>query len=101
MGAAFGPNVAAHKRHFLRQSEYTLCVQSRDDRWLFASHEKVVDLDPYNPAANQDLVWKINIPSGGRTKVLALLEQYNLNAFSLFGSAESLMETLTARIFSR
>jgi len=30
-------------------------------------------------------------------KVLKILDSYNLNAFSLFGSEESLMETLAAR----
>jgi hypothetical protein len=52
----------------------------------------------------QDLLWKFNIPTSERVKVLKLLDAHNLqagaleaakaNAFSLFGSEESLMETI-------
>jgi hypothetical protein len=46
----------------------------------------------------QDVLWKFNIPSTERLKVLRLLnDDYNINAFSLFGSEESLMETMALR----
>jgi hypothetical protein len=41
--------------------------------------------------------WKFNIPSTERTKVLRLLNDYNLNAFSLFDSEEALLETMWFR----
>jgi hypothetical protein len=34
------------------------------------------------------------LPGTERTKILKELSEYNLTAFSLFGSEESLMETL-------
>lgn len=43
--------------------------------------------------------WKFTIPVTERMRVLAVLDEHNLNAFSLFGSEESLMETLAAREF--
>jgi hypothetical protein len=46
---------------------------------------------------NQDFLWKFDLPSSERTKVLGVLNDYNLNAFSLFGSEESLLETMWLR----
>lgn len=89
-----GPFVTTHRRHFLQQSEYTLCGIF-DNEWRFAKHEDVfVNINP-----NQDVLWRLNIPWTQRLKVLKLLDSYNLNAFSLFGSEESLMETLAFREF--
>jgi len=45
----------------------------------------------------QDALWKFNIPSTERIKVLKLLDEYTLNAFSLFDSDESLLETMWIR----
>jgi len=42
---------------------------------------------------------KFNIPSTERVKVLKFLDAFNLNAYSLFGSEESLMETIAIREF--
>jgi hypothetical protein len=47
--------------------------------------------------SDQDLLWKIEIPASERVKVLHFLDKFNLNAFSLFDSEESLMETLAFR----
>jgi hypothetical protein len=46
---------------------------------------------------DQDVLWKFVIPAKKRLKVLTQLDKYNLNAFSLFDSEESLMETLAFR----
>jgi hypothetical protein len=95
-----GQYVRTHKRHFRQQSAYTVCAnyqQSDFDNsymWHFVSHQTVFDMQ--QPTA-QDLLWKIVIPSSECSKVLMLLDQFNLNAYSLFGSEESLMETLAYR----
>ena len=82
-----------HRRHFLQQCEYTICEAFREE-WRFAPHEEVFARgDP-----NHDVHWKFNIPSTERPEVLKLLDNdYNINAFSLFGSEESLMETMALR----
>jgi hypothetical protein len=88
----FGPYVRSHRRHFLQQSDYTMCIV-RDGEWRYAAHEDAFARDD----AHQDLLWKFNVPSSERLRVLQSLDAYNLNAFSLFGSEESLMETMALR----
>lgn len=90
---ALGPYVKTHKRHFRQQSRYTYCAQFENGTWHFKPHQAVFDLGQ----SSQDLLWKIEVPSSERMKILSLLDKFNLNAFSLFDSEESLMETLAFR----
>jgi|SRR5579872_1451215 len=96
-----GPYVHTHHRHFRQRSEYTFCGNfvEWDAQWRFDSHEKV--FGNRHPNQNQDLLWKFDIPSSERDKVLGILSDYNLNAFSLFGSEESLLETMWFREFPK
>lgn len=88
-----GPYVKTHRRHFTQQSQYTICIIHGAGEWRYASHEKVFDRrDP-----NQDILCKFNIPCSEVLKVAKLLDSYNINALSLFGSEESLMETVALR----
>jgi hypothetical protein len=61
--------------------------------WGYAPHEKAFA----RCDTKQDLLWKFNIPYSERLKVLRLLDGYNINALSLFGSEEGLMETMALR----
>jgi len=88
----FGPYVRTDRRHFLQQSQYTICIMHNDE-WEYAPHEKALA----RCDSNQDLLWKFNIPYSERLKVLSLLDGYNINSLSLFGSEESLMETMALR----
>ena len=88
-----GPYVRTHRRHFLQQCWYTLCVVWVNQEWSFAAHEDVFARGD----SNQDVLCEVNVPSTERLKVLKLLDDYNINAFSLFGSEESLMETMALR----
>jgi hypothetical protein len=90
----FGPYVKTHRRHVLQQSQYTVCLSFHNE-WRFESYDSVFDKGP----RQQAFCWKFTIPVTERSKVLALLDEYNLNAFSLFGSEEHLMETLATREF--
>ena len=97
---ALGPYVRTHRRHFLQQSRYTVCGEySTDDGWKFVPHQTAFENARRNHITQnqQDVLWKIVVPTSERTKVLATLDQFNLNAFSLFGSVESHMETLAFR----
>ena len=90
-----GPYVRTHKRHFLQQCDYTLCVAFEKDKkgWRFMPHE-----DVFSRRWNSyDFLWKFNIPGTERRKILKMLDAHNLNAFSLFGTDESLMETTAFR----
>jgi len=89
---SLGPNVRTHRRHFLQQCEYTSCLAFKGPV-RFVPHEEVFA----QTKRSQDLLWKFNIPSRERLRVLKFLDAHNLNAFSLFGSEESLMETMALR----
>jgi hypothetical protein len=88
-----GPYVRSHRRHFHQQSQYTICTIQRDGKYYYAPHEDVFAEN----SEGQDELLKFNIPSHEKHKVLAKLNQYNINALSLFGSEESLLETLALR----
>lgn len=88
------PHVKTHRRHVFQQSQYTICMSFQDE-WRFESYDSVFD----KGHRQQACCWKFRIPVTERRKVLALLDEYNLNAFSLFGSEESLMDTLATREF--
>jgi FRG domain len=90
-----GPYVAAHKRHFSQQSEYTICLRYANSRWHFVPHSSVFDSNLEGDT--QDVLTKFILSAGERTKVLKELNDYNLNAFTLFGSTEGLMESLSNR----
>ncbi|RFC31447.1 MAG: FRG domain-containing protein [Candidatus Nitrotoga sp. MKT] len=90
-----GPNHAIHRRHFMQQSEYTVCTVHRDEVVYYASHESVFGRND----TDQDLLWKFNIPVSERAKVLMHLSKMNINAFSLFGSEDSLLEELATTEF--
>jgi hypothetical protein len=92
MMKAIGPYVRSHPRHFRQQSDYTICVEF-DSRWRFHTHESVIG----RHGDRQDVLWKLNLPSSEGPKILDLLNQYNLNAFSLFDAEEALLETMWFR----
>jgi hypothetical protein len=87
-----GSMVRTHRRHFLQQCEYTSCLAFKSPV-RFVRHEEVFA----RTKRGQDWLWKFNIPCSERLKVLKILDAHNLNAFSLFGSEESLMETMALR----
>ena len=88
----FGPYVKAHKRHVLQQSQYSICVEfDREYKPVYANHETVLNKNE----DNQDQLWKFNIPKSERAKVLKLLNKMNINAFSLFGTEDSLVESIS------
>ena len=86
--------VPTHRRHFLQRCGYTVCAENKEGEWRFAPYAKVFARgDP-----NVDVLWKFDIPSTERLKVLRFLnDDYNMNAFSLFPCEESLMETMALR----
>jgi hypothetical protein len=89
---SFGPFIRTDRRHFLQQSHYTICIL-RDDEWKYVSHEGAFSRGDLT----QDVLWKFRIPHSERMKVLKLLDTHNINALSLFGDEESLMETMAFR----
>lgn len=91
--SSLGPYIRSHRRHYLQQSEYTVCTVKEGDVGYYECHESAFG----GSVTAQDLLWKFNLPASERSKVLRALDAHNLNAFSLFGSTESLMKTLALR----
>jgi hypothetical protein len=91
---AVGKYVRTHPRHFLQHSDYTICAAFDETfgGWRFHAHDPVFWSRP-----KQDYLWKFDLPSTERIAILKLLDEHNLNAFSLFDSQESLLETLWLR----
>jgi hypothetical protein len=91
-----GPYVTTHRRHVLQQGDYTVCptFATAEMKWRFTPHEETIASDQGSPP---NRLWKFNIPSKERLKVLGQLDDMNLNAYSLFGSEESLMDTMSLR----
>lgn len=89
---SFGPYVKTDRRHFIQQSRYTICIIFNSE-WQYASHEGAFARNE----PDQDVLCKFNIPYSERLKVLKILDKFNINALSLFGSKESLMETMALR----
>jgi hypothetical protein len=85
-----GPYVRSHRRHFLQQSEYTTSVQLEDGELKYVAHETSLS----SQLVHKDVLWKFDLPSTERLRVLQLLHNYNLNEFSLFDSLESMLGTL-------
>jgi len=88
-----GPYIHTHKRHYTQQCQYTICTKPNENNngRIYCPHE---DVEFGN---DQDALKKYIIPGKERKKVLEKLDLMNINAFSLFGSEESLMSTLAYR----
>jgi FRG domain len=91
-----GPYVRGHSRHFRQQSDYTICaVPDKIHGWSYAPHESI-----RIRTAADEVLWKYILPSSQREEVLRMLDEYNINGYSLFGSEESLMETMWMREYA-
>ena len=84
-----GPYITTHARHVLQQCDYTVCATFSTERreWRFTPQQEAFEDRVEEGEQQRDLLWKITIPSKERVKVLRYLDQMNVNAYSLFGSA--------------
>lgn len=90
---SFGPFVTSHPRHYIQQSQYTIAVDFKDGHSLFVNHEEIFKMG----IRGQDYLWKYTLPCTERQKVLRILDEHNLNDFSLFQSEEALLKTIAVR----
>jgi len=93
-----GQFVRTHQRHLLQQCDYSFRATFHTDysEWRFTPHEEAF---VGKGGLTSERLTKFNIPSTERAKVLSFLDEFNLNAYSLFGSEESLMATIAIREF--
>ncbi len=64
-----------------------------DDEYnpIYANHELVFRKHD----ERQDKLWKFNIPTSERIRAIKLLNDMNINSFSLFGTVDSLIESIS------
>jgi hypothetical protein len=91
-----GPFVAIHKRHFLQQSEYSLCFEMKGSDALLMSHEIPFTSGSFWP---QDNLIKFTLPRTLRSEVLWELNKMNINPYSVYQSEDSLVRTAGNRLF--
>lgn len=90
---SFGPYVRTHSRHFLQQSQYTICCRFAEATWSYAPYGEVFSAG----SETQGRLWKYTLPSAEMPTVLKRLDAYNLNSFSLFQTEEALLQTIAFR----
>lgn len=91
-----GHYVQTHRRHFLQQSEYTVCMSQHgveeEKQLFFVPHEEAISTNPHDHPLK-----KFILSGHEKVKVLRLLDEANINPYTLFGSEESLMAMLAFR----
>ncbi len=96
-----GPNVITHPRHNLQQASYTMCLRWTVAECMCIPHEEAFAPNTSQPdlvpVFEQDALLKFVLPATERIKVLRKLDAQDFNAFSLFATQESLMDTLAIR----
>ena len=92
--SVLGGNIRAHRRHMVQQSRYTICIAWSGDH-PFGRHDNSFAEDGTMGA--KGMAFKINIPASERANALKSLDLMNVNAYSLFGSDDSLIKTIGRR----
>ena len=95
-----GSSFKTHRRHFLQQSVYTVCMERSSGKWTFASHDAAFD-NVRRLDQEQDQLWCFTLPNTERSTALGDMDRFNLNAYSLLGSEEGLMETAAFRALDK
>jgi hypothetical protein len=88
-----GPLVKSHPRHFTQQARYTYC-RRYDQEWKYVGHQLVFDGDPASLSGHQDALYKFTLPASERREVMKELQRFNITAWTLFQTEESLMKTM-------
>jgi hypothetical protein len=91
--AILGPYVRSHPRHFIQQSQYSVCIGREDGMHVFAAHVPgMVD-----GVGVQGELLKVVIPVADRLDALRNLDQMNINKYSVYGSEDALVQTIARR----
>lgn len=83
-------------RHSMQESQYTLCLQmdKEIDVLRIGKHSDALSTDS---TENYDILHKIELPWSIREEVIGELGHMGINDYTLFGSPESLINTLAER----
>jgi hypothetical protein len=89
-----GPYIRTHRRHLIQQSQYSICMLWHLG-YCFQSHNGALETKG-TLGLGGELI-RMTIPAAERAAALSDLDQMNINAFSLFGSEDSLVRTVARR----
>lgn len=90
-----GYRVRTHRRHFVQQAEYTIAVQNIRGNWSYMDHEEVLATTSQKYPVSR--LRRYILPGELKHQVLKTLDSYNLNAYTLYGSDDALVESLAYR----
>jgi hypothetical protein len=89
--------IAAHRRHVLQQSEYTIAF--RKD--VGGEAKLIPHSDVFKPhPSDRDLLFKIVMPALARKSVLQELYKMNINSYSVYQTEDSLVKSVAYRLFN-
>jgi hypothetical protein len=66
-----------------------------ESNWHVSIRQSILDMTLAKNDEEQDRLWKFNIPTTERSQALKSLNKMNINSFSLFGSEDSLVESIS------
>jgi hypothetical protein len=89
-----GPWIGTDKKHFLQQSDYTVCRKGENSTLLYARHDEVFE----KPEEEQDILIRYLIPVSERKQVLQKLRLMNITPYSLFETIEKLLELIASDV---
>lgn len=89
-----GAYTKTHQRHFLQQSNYTVCINGRGKDAKYVSHED----GGYQGENSQDALLKFIVPSSEKPVALEALSTMNITAYSLFATEDSLIESIASKL---
>jgi len=92
-----GPHVTTDKRHFAQKAWYTVAAtwNGEEQCHYFCPHEKVYEMSD----TGQDYLFKIILPAAERANILNVLDDFNINHFTLFHSTDALVRAMASREF--
>lgn len=96
----FGDNIKTHKRHYMQHANYTTFCEKKDNVWYYCDYNDtyLCDINMIEHI-HQKALYKANLPAHLKGDVLKQLDSMNINAYTLYGDTDSMMETLSNQRF--
>lgn len=92
---SLGPYTRTAPRHYIQQAEYTMCLRKQRGE---QKHEICSHMEAFASRDSvQDILVKFTLPRSEWRRALSYLDQHNVNAHTLYGSVDRLMETVAVR----
>jgi FRG domain len=91
IGSTPEPLLTVHGGHFMRQCRYTLAVKKINSEWFYCPQEAAL---ARKSDSNRGYTLRITMPGYLKFDVMKRLHNLDINAYSLYGTEQSLMEKL-------